>query len=118
MTFTDAQLEILKEAEPHFISAKSGFVRFASRELSNKVADIFFEATGQKIPKTWSCSICVLNLYRKVGWFYFKDIEERRLMKDKVSNEPEPNALEPTESSPPEKPVAKKNKKKDGSKSE
>lgn len=114
MTFTDTQLEILKEAEPHFRTAKSGFVRYASRDLSNKVADTYFQATGQIIPKNWSCGICVLNLYRKVGWFYFKDLEE--LEKNKVSNEPEPNALEPTESNPPEKPVAKKNKK-DGSKS-
>ena len=115
MTFTDTQLEILKEAEPHFRTAKSGFVRYASRDLSNKVADTYFQATGQIIPKNWSCGICVLNLYRKVGWFYFKDLEE--LEKNKVSNEPEPNALEPTESNPPEKPVANKNKKKDGSKS-
>lgn len=116
MTFTDAQLEILKEAEPHFKTSQSGYVRYASRELSNKVADTYFQATGQIIPKNWSCGTCVLNLYRKVGWFYFKDLEEKEASM-KVSNEPEPNALEPTESNPPEKPVANKNKKKDGSKS-
>lgn len=115
MTFTDEQLEILKEAEPHFKTAQRGYVRFAPRDLSNKVADTYFKATGQVIPHTWSCSICVLNLYRKVGWFYFKDLEEREA-KNKVSIEPEPNALEPTESNPPEKPVANKNKK-HGSKS-
>lgn len=114
MTFTKEQLEILKEAEPHFLTAKSGYVRYASRELSNKVADTYFQATGQIIPKNWSCGTCVLNLYRKVGWFYFKDLEE--LEKNQASNELEPNALEPTESIPPVKPVAKKNKK-DGSKS-
>lgn len=111
MTFTDEQLEILKEAEVHFKSAKSGYVRYASRELSNKVADTFFQATGQVIPKTWSCSICVLNLYRKVGWFYFKDLEEREA-KLKVSNEPEPPLIEHTESNTAAESVANKNHKK------
>lgn len=115
MTFTKEQLEKLKEAEPHFLTAKSGYVRYASRALHTLVADTYFEATGQKIPANWSCSICVLNLYRKVGYFYFKDLEE--IEKNQASNELEPNALEDTESIPPVKPVANKNKKKDGSKS-
>lgn len=109
MTFTKEQLEKLKEAEPYFTQAKSGYIRYASRALHTLVADTYYEATGQKIPANWSCSICVLNLYRKVGYFYFKDLEE--LEKNQASNELEPNALEPTESNPPEKPVAKKNKK-------
>ena len=115
MTFTKEQLEKLKEAEPHFIQAKSGYIRYASRALHTLVADTYFEATGQKIPANWSCSICVLNLYRKVGYFYFKDLEE--LEKNQASNELEPLPLEDTESNPPVKPVANKNKKKDGSKS-
>lgn len=109
MTFTQAQLEKLKEAEPHFRTARDGFVRYAPRNLHTLVANTYYEATGQKIPANWTCSICVLNLYRKVGYFYFKDLEE--LEKNQASNELEPNALEPTESNPPEKPVAKKNKK-------
>lgn len=109
MTFTLEQLEKLKEAEPHFLTAKSGYVRFAPRNLHTLVADTYFEATGQKIPSQWSCSICILNLYRKVGYFYFKDKEE--LEKNQASNELEPYALEDTESIPPDKPVAKKNKK-------
>lgn len=112
MTFTKEQLEKLKEAEPHFKTAKNGYVRFASRALHNLVADTYFEATGQKIPANWSCSICVLNLYRKVGYFYFKDLEE---LEKQTSSEPEPLPLEDTESNSPEKPVANKNKKKDGS---
>lgn len=115
MTFTKEQLEKLKEAEVFFEQATHGYVRYAPRVLHTLVADTYYEATGQKIPANWSCSICVLNLYRKVGYFYFKDLEE--LEKNQASNELEPNALEPTESNPPEKPVAKKNKK-DGSKSE
>lgn len=109
MTFTKEQLEILKEAEPHFLTAKSGYVRYATRALHTLVADTYFEATGQKIPANWSCSICVLNLYRKVGYFYFKDLEE--IEKNQASNELEPNALEDTVLNPPVKPVAKKNKK-------
>lgn len=112
MTFTKEQLEKLKEAEVFFEQATHGYVRYAPRVLHTLVADTYYEATGQKIPANWSCSICVLNLYRKVGYFYFKDLEE--LEKNQASNELEPNALEPTESNPPEKPVAKKNKKKDG----
>ena len=113
MTFTPEQLEILKEAETHFTQAKNGYVRYASRDLHNLVANTYYEATGQKIPANWSCGICVLNLYKKVGYFYFKDKEE--LEKNQASNEPEPLPLEDTESNPPEKPVANKNKKKDGS---
>lgn len=115
MTFTKEQLEKLKEAEPYFNQAKNGYIRYASRALHTLVADTYFEATGQKIPANWSCSICVLNLYRKVGYFYFKDLEE--LEKNQASNELEPMPLEDTESNPPVKPVANKNKKKDGSKS-
>lgn len=112
MTFTKEQLEKLKEAEPHFLTAKNGYVRYASRALHTLVADTYFEATGQKIPANWSCSICVLNLYRKVGYFYFKDLEE--LEKNQASNELEPLPLEDTGLDSPEKTVANKNKKKDG----
>lgn len=112
MTFTKEQLEKLKEAEVYFEQATHGYVRYAPRVLHTLVADTYFEATGQKIPANWSCSICVLNLYRKVGYFYFKDLEE--LEKNQASSEPEPLPLEPTELDSPEKPVANKNKKKDG----
>ena len=109
MTFTQSQLEILKEAEVFFEQATHGYVRYAPRTLHTLVADTYFEATGQKIPANWSCSTCVLNLYRKVGSIYFKDKEE--LEKNQASNELEPYALEDTGSNSPEKPVAKKNKK-------
>ena len=112
MTFTKEQLEKLKEAEKQFKTARDGYVRYATRALNDLVANTYFEATGQKIPANWSCSICVLNLYRKVGYFYLKDLEE---LEKQTSSEPEPLPLEPTESNPPEKPVANKNKKKDGS---
>lgn len=111
MIFTDDQLEILKEAEPFFRTAKNGYVRYAPRDLSNKVADTYFQATGQVIPKTWSCSICVLNLYRKVGYFYYKDLEEKEASM-KVSNEPEPPLIEHTESNTAAESVANKNHKK------
>lgn len=113
MTFTPEQLEILKEAEPHFNTAKSGYIRYASRDLHNLVANTYFEATGQKIPANWSCGTCVLNLYRKVGYFYFKDKEE--LEKNQASSELEPLPLEDTGLDSPENTVANKNKKKDGS---
>ncbi len=109
MIFTDEQFEALKIAEPHFETARNGYVKGVLRVITNKVADIYFEATGQKIPKTWSCSICVLNLYRKVGAAYFKDKEERE--QNQASIEPEPNTAEIDESTNSEKPVAKKNKK-------
>ena len=112
MTFTKEQLEKLKEAEKQFKTARDGYVRYATRALNDLVANTYFEATGQKIPSNWSCSICVLNLYRKVGYFYLKDLEE---LEKQTSSEPEPLPLEPTESNSPEKPVANKNKKKDGS---
>lgn len=112
MTFTKEQLEKLKEAEVYFEQATHGYVRFAPRALHTLVADTYFEATGQKIPANWSCSTCVLNLYRKVGAIYFNDKKE---LEKQTSSEPEPLPLEPTESNPPEKPVANKNKKKDGS---
>lgn len=112
MIFTDEQFESLKIAEPFFDSARKGYVKYATREISNKVADIYFEATGQKIPKSWGCSICVLNLYRRVGIDYFKDKEERE--KIKASLEPENNEAEDDGDKIPEKPVANKNKKKDG----
>lgn len=112
MTFTKEQLEKLKEAEKQFKTARDGYVRYATRALNDLVANTYFEATGQKIPSNWSCSICVLNLYRKVGYFYFKDLEE---LEKQTSSEPEPLPLEPTESNPPENTVANKNKKKDGS---
>lgn len=112
MTFTPEQLEILKKAETHFTQAKNGYVRYASRDLHTLVADTYYEATGQKIPANWSCGICILNLYRKVGSIYFKDLEE--LEKNQASNELEPLPLEDTGLNSPENTVANKNKKEDG----
>lgn len=115
MNFTDEQFKTLQEAEPHFESSRHGWVKYATREICNTVADVYFQATGQVISHSWSCSICVLNLFRRVGALYFEDKTSREEL-NKVSIEPEPNALEPTEIYPPEKPVANKNKK-HGSKS-
>ena len=115
MIFTDEQFQKLKIAEPHFESSKSGWVRNATREVMNLTADIYFEATGQKIPKTWSCSICVINLFKRVGMLYFKDKEEREEL-SKASIELEPIATDEAEEVKTEEPVAKKNSKKNGRK--
>lgn len=109
MIFTDEQFESLKIAEPLFETAQKGYVKYATREITNIVADVYFQATGQKIPKNWSCSICVLNLYRRVGLDYFKDKEERE--KIKASLEVENNEAEVDGDNIPEKTVANKNKK-------
>ena len=106
MIFNDEQMEKLKAAEKHFYSAQKGWIKYATRDTHNLVADIYYEATGQKIPKTWSCSICVLNLYRKVGTLYFRDLKEREEIK--ASYGLENNALEDTGSNSPDKPVANK----------
>ena len=76
MTFTEEQLEILKQATPHFESAKRGYVKNAPRHLTEQIINVY-ESTGKTLTsKDLSCAICVLRIYQRVGALYFKDIEE------------------------------------------
>ena len=110
MNFNKEQLETLKQADYQFHTALEGWVKYATRSLCDLVADTYFAATGQKIPRSWSCSTCVLNLFKRVGRLYFEDLTELEVLenKDKESESKASNELEPK---PPEEPTKRKSKK-------
>ena len=87
MTFTEEQLEILKQATPHFESAKRGYVKNAPRHLTEQIINVY-ESTGKTLTsKDLSCAICVLRIYQRVGALYFKDIEELKQIEENKPGE-------------------------------
>lgn len=74
MTFTDNQYEILKNAEPHFVSAKHNTVRNAPYWMTSEVIRVYEEATGKRLPsRDVTCAVCVLRIYQIVGKEFFND---------------------------------------------
>jgi len=101
MNFTEEQLEILKQATPHFESAKRGYVKNAPRYLTEQVINVY-ESTGKTLAsKDLSCAICVLRIYQIVGALYFKDLEEQM---------EEPKKTEEIETATPKSKSKKKSK--------
>lgn len=76
---TDEQYNILKNAEPHFNSAKRERIYNAPRWLTEQVINIFEAVTGKTMPhKDLSCAICVLRIYQTVGKLYDEETENRK----------------------------------------
>lgn len=104
--FTKEQIERLKEASIHFYTAvHENFKRGTMAPLNNLVADIYFEATGEKLNPNWSCNTCCLNNFKTAGRLYFDSIrywqdQEPAAKNETVETETEPalktNELEKT----------------------
>lgn len=79
MIYNDRQWEIIKEAAPHFETAKHDYISNAPRYLTEQIITTFELATGKKIMhRNLSCAICVLHIYQQIGKTYFEDLENHQ----------------------------------------
>lgn len=78
MIYTEEQWKLIKEASPHYETAKHEYIRNAPRWLTEQIISVYEAATGKTVMhKDLSCAVCVLNIYKQVGKTYFADLEER-----------------------------------------
>ena len=98
MIFTDEQWKIVKEAGPHFRTARQDYVRNAPMYLTQMLINIYESATGKTLAnKDVTCAGCVLRLYQTVGKAYFSDLEEREnLEREKLEKEENKNVITET----------------------
>lgn len=83
MIFTDEQFNIIKEASPHFNTARQEYIRNAPRYLTEQIINIYESATGKTLAnKDVNCATCVLRIYQTVGKAYFSDLEEREKLEE------------------------------------
>jgi hypothetical protein len=67
----DEQWAVLKQAQPHFESVKKEYIRNAPRWLTEQIINVFETATGAIINnKNLNCSVCVLNIYKRISRLY------------------------------------------------
>lgn len=74
--FTKEQIERLKDAVEYFNTAvNANYKRASQSSLNDLVADVYEQATGEKLQRNWHCGSCVLNCYRKAGQLYFESLK-------------------------------------------
>ena len=88
MIYTEEQWRIIKQASPHYESAKHEYIRNAPRWLTEQVINVYESATGKTVMhKDLSCAVCVLNIYKQIGKTYFQDKRERENFADLENNQ-------------------------------
>jgi hypothetical protein len=88
MIFNDEQWEVIKQAGPHFRTAKQDYIRNAPQFITNEIVKVYEEATGKTVMnKDSHCSVCVLRIYQQIGKAYFADLEERNKKQNEIENE-------------------------------
>ena len=79
MIYTEEQWKIIKQASPHYESARHEYIRNAPRLLTQQVIDVYEAATGKTVMhKDLSCAVCVLNIYKQIGKTYFDDLKNHQ----------------------------------------
>lgn len=79
MIYTEEQWKLIKQASPHYETARHEYIRNAPRWLTEQIINVYEAATGKTVMhKDLSCAVCVLNIYKQVGKTYFADLEERK----------------------------------------
>lgn len=79
MIYTEDQWKLIKQASPHYESAKHEYIRNAPRWLTEQVINVYEAATGKTIlHKDLSCAVCVLNIYKQIGKTYFDDLKNHQ----------------------------------------
>lgn len=93
MIYSNEQWEVIKQASPHYVTARREYIRNAPRALTQRIIETYEEATGKTIMhKDLNCAVCVLRIYQAVGKTYFSDLAEREeLDKNKIINNAENN---------------------------
>ena len=83
MIYTEEQWKIIKQASPHYESARHEYIRNAPRLLTQQIIDVYEAATGKTMMhKDLSCAVCVLNIYKQISKTYFQDKLERENFTD------------------------------------
>lgn len=76
----EQQWNLLKQAAPHFETARHEYLRNCPRWLSEQVINVYESATGKTIlHKNLSCAVCVLRIFQTVGKLYFYNLEVRKI---------------------------------------
>lgn len=79
MIYTEEQWKLIKQASPHYETARHEYIRNAPRWLTQQVIDVYEAATGKTIlNKDLSCAVCVLRVYQTVGKTYFDDLKNHQ----------------------------------------
>lgn len=87
MIYNDEEWRIIKEASPHYKTARQEYIRNAPLRLTEQVLITYENATGKIIlNKDLSCANCVLNIYKEIGKTYFSDLEEREKLEEEKKN--------------------------------
>lgn len=93
MIYSNEQWEVIKQAGPHFRTARQDYIRNATRQMTEQIVDVYESATGKTImSKDYKCAVCVLRIYQTIGKTYFSDLAEREeLEKNKIEENAEDN---------------------------
>ncbi len=84
MIYTDEQWELIRQASPHYETARHDYIRNAPQWLTEQIMSVYEDATGKTImSKNLTCAVCVLHIYQTVGKTYFADLDERNQIKEK-----------------------------------
>ena len=111
MIYTDEQWELIRQASPHFETAKRDYIRNAPRWLTEQIMSVYEGATGKTImSRDLSCAVCVLRIYQTVGKTYFADLQERNQIKEKETKNGEPKQTTATKDGEPDGRSKAKNK--------
>lgn len=88
MIYTEEQWKLIKQASPHYETARHEYIRNAPRWLTEQVINVYESATGKTVMhKDLSCAVCVLNIYKQIGKTYFDDLKEREELKSEIQIE-------------------------------
>lgn len=94
MIYTEEQWKIIKQASPHYETARHEYIRNAPRWLTEQVINVYEAATGKTVMhKDLSCAVCVLNIYKQIGKTYFADLEEKNKLELKDAEQPKNNTV-------------------------
>lgn len=88
---------------------KYSSIRGASTIISQKIASIIDE---KKLNYNWSCSSCIINLYKRAAKMYYEAIERLKEQQEAETEEKKPENEQPQNNEKPIKPTKKKQSKK------
>lgn len=88
MIYNDEQWKIIKNASPHFLTARKDYIRNVPRPLTDQIINTYEEATGKTLAnKNSNCMVCVLRIYQTIGKTYFSDLDERNKLEEKKNEQ-------------------------------
>ena len=91
---TDEQFNILAQYEHNYETAlKANYSRYPGREGVDQMFNTYRDITGSRNNINRSCSVCILNLVKKVGKLYFEEKtrreEEARMKAEELKKQEE-----------------------------